>query len=429
MTVPVAYGKRTLDIRLPEGADSTVIRPAFVPGAVDEIAAVRDALRNPIASAPLSDSVRAEDSVGIVFSDITRPTPYHLIIPPILEELAHVPDENIVFFNATGTHRPNSREELVTILGEEVVRRFRIVQNECSAESAHEYVGTTAGGNRIEILREFLKCDFTIPTGFIEPHFFAGMSGGGKAIMPGLASLATVQHNHSVARMDHPNVRWGVTEGNPLWEEVREAALFSDPSFIVNVALNRNKEITRVFAGDFLEAHRVGCEVVREEAMAAVDRPFDLVVTSNSGYPLDLNMYQAVKGMSAASQVLRDGGHIIMAAECWDGIPEHGRYGALLAGAHSPQELLAKLRSPGFVEHDMWQAQIHALVCEQATVHFHSENLSDEQVRTRFMEPVHDIANRIDRLVSDGDVRRICVLPEGPATIPYIAGREAGAGL
>lgn len=428
MTVPIAYGKGTLDFTLTDAADSTVIRPTFVPGVVDGTAAVREALRNPIASAPLAERVRAGDTVGIVFSDITRPTPYHLIIPPILEELVHVPDGNIVFFNATGTHRTNSREELVTILGEEVVHRFRIVQNECSEAAAHEYVGTTAGGNRIAILKEFLECDFTIPTGFVEPHFFAGMSGGGKAIMPGLASLATVQANHSVVRMDHPGVRWGVTEGNPLWEEVREAALFTDPSFIVNVALNRNKEITRVFAGDFLEAHRAGCEVVREEAMAAVDRPFDLVVSSNSGYPLDLNMYQAVKGMSAASQVVRDGGHIIMAAECWDGIPEHGGYGALLAGSKSPQELLAKLRTPGFVEHDMWQAQIHALVCERATLHFYSENLSDEQIRMGFMEPVRDIGKLVERLVDGGEVRRICVLPEGPATIPYVARGEAEAG-
>ncbi len=423
MTVPIAYGSGTLDVDLPAGADSTVIRPVFTPGAVDEIAAVRDALRNPISSPTLGDTVRADDKVGIVFSDITRPTPYHLIIPPILEELAHLPDRNVVFFNATGTHRINSRDELVSILGEDVVARFRIVQNDCSVADDHEYVGTTAGGNRIELLKEFLECDVTIPTGFIEPHFFAGMSGGGKAIMPGLASLATVQRNHSVARMDHPDVRWGVTDGNPLWEEVREAALFANPSFIVNVALNRNKEITRVFAGDFLEAHRVGCDAVREEAMAEVDRPFDLVVSSNSGSPLDLNMYQAVKGMSAASQIVRDGGHIVMAAECRDGVPEHGRYGALLAGSRSPRDLLAKLRTPGFVEHDMWQAQIHALICERASVHFYSENLSEEQIRMGFMEPVRDIGALVARLVADGEVRRICVLPEGPMTIPYVAGR------
>ena len=425
MTTNIAYGKTGLEIALPDNADTTIIAPRHTPGASDQRGIVRDALRAPVASAPLVECAKATDRVGIIFSDITRPTPYHILIPALLEELSHVPDERITFFNATGTHRPNTEEELATILGADIVKRFRIVQNDCDDEAAHRVVGTTRDGNEVALLNEFLNCDIKILTGFIEPHFFAGMSGGGKAIMPGLASLKTIQHNHSPAHMDHPEVRWGITEGNPLWEQVREAALLAEPSHLLNVAMNRDKEITAVFAGDFLAAHRAGCDYVRDHAMAPVEREFDIVITSNSGYPLDLNMYQAVKGMSAASQIVRQDGHIIVAADCWDGVPDHGQYGKLLSGARTPEQLLETIRSPGFVAQDMWQAQIHALICQKATVHFYSKNLTKKQIRNGFMEPSADIGATVQRLTDGGAARRICVLPQGPMTIPYIGGTGA----
>ncbi|MFW5688824.1 MAG: nickel-dependent lactate racemase, partial [Spirochaetota bacterium] len=354
------------------------------------------------------------------FSDITRPTPYEVLLPPLLAELDHLPDRNIVLFCATGTHRASTREELVGILGSRVVERFRIVQNDCDDEDAHRNVGTTPSGNAVEILAEFLDCDLRIATGFIEPHFFAGMSGGGKAIVPGLASLETIKRNHSASHMDHPEVRWGVTDGNPLWEELRDAALLAGPSFILNVTLNRAKEITAVFAGDFPAAHRTGCEYVREHAMAPVNGEFDIVLTSNSGYPLDLNMYQSVKGMSAANEIVRDGGHIVVVAECWDGVPEHGGYARLLRESRSPRELLDRLRAPGFSAQDSWQAHIHASICSRATVHFYSEHLTEEQIRSGFMEPVARVEDTLRALLDAGAGSRIAVLPEGPTTIPYL---------
>jgi nickel-dependent lactate racemase len=425
MRIRIDYGKSGLELELPDQPAPTIISPTYTPPVEDRSQAVCEALKLPIGSTRLSERIGPADRVAIVFSDITRPTPYNVMVPPLLEEIqsAGVPDRNIIFFNATGTHRPNTHEELTTILGKDVVERFRIVQNDCTDDTSHRHIGTTTGGNEIEILSEFLDCDVRIPTGFIEPHFFAGMSGGGKAIMPGLAGLRTIQRNHSAAHMDHPKVRWGITEGNPLWEEVREAALLAEPSFILNVALNRNKDITAVFAGDFAEAHRAGCSYVKERAMAPVEEAFDIVITSNSGYPLDLNLYQSVKGMSAASQIVRDGGHIIMAADCWDGIPAHGQYGQLLAASDSTKNLLAQIRAPGFAAADMWQAQIHALVCEQATVHFYTENLSDEQLQSAFLKPCHDVGRRVHELVGElGMDARICVIPEGPQTIPYIKG-------
>ena len=308
------------------------------------------------------------------------------------------------------------------ILGPDVPGMYRIVQNDCDDEATHRYIGKTSSGNEIFVHSEFLDCDVKILTGFIEPHFFAGYSGGGKAIMPGMALLKTVQFNHRAAHMDHPKARWGITEGNPLWEDVREAARLAEPTFLLNVALNRDKEVTAVFAGDFEEAHKAGCAYVKEHAMSAVEEPYDIVVTSNSGYPLDLNMYQSVKGMSAASQIVKDGGVIIIAADCWDGIPAHGQYGRLLTEAESLDDLLARIRAPGFAVQDMWQAQIHALICKNAAVHFYSDNLTDEQIEGAFMTPCRDIGARVRELVKDrGKDVRICVLPEGPQTIPYVA--------
>ena len=422
MKIKLAYGKTGLKINLPDDVNVTVVEPKYVDGLPDQASAVREALRQPIGSPPLHALVKPSDKVGIAFSDITRPTPNVLMLSVLLDEINHVPDERIALFNSTGTHRPNTEAELRGMLGDEIVDRFRIVQNDANNRDSHVRVGKTSSGNEVWIHREFVECDVRIPTGFIEPHFFAGFSGGGKAIMPGLALLETVMHNHSAANMDSPLARWGITHGNPLWEEVREAALMVSPTFLLNVALNRDRQITGVFAGDFEKAHADGCGFVKEKAMVPVPAPFDIVITSNSGYPLDLNLYQSVKGMSAAAQVVKEGGSIVVAADCWDGIPDHGEYGRLLREAESLESLLATLRAPGFQRQDMWQAHIHALICRRADVYFYSHNLSDAQIEGAFLKPCRKIEATVAELLQTyGSEATICVLPEGPQTIPYVS--------
>jgi nickel-dependent lactate racemase len=419
--IKLAYGKTELEIGLPDDASVTVVEPRYVDGLPDQAGAVRDALRQPIGSPPLKTLVKPFDRVGIVFSDITRPTPNQLILPVLLGELDHLPDDHIVLFNATGTHRPNTQTELRGMLGDAIVDRYRIVQNDAHDQDSHVLVGRTTGGNDVWLHREFVECDVRILTGFIEPHFFAGFSGGGKAIMPGLALLETVMRNHSAKNLDDPLACWGVTHGNPLWEEVREAAAMVEPTFLLNVTLNRDRQITAVFAGDFEEAHAQGCAFAKETAMVPVPEPFDIVITSNSGYPLDLNLYQSVKGMSAASQVVEEGGSVIIAADCWDGIPDHGEYGQLLLEAESLESLLETVRAPGFQRQDMWQAHIHALICLKANVYFYSHNLTDEQIEDALLRPCRDIEVTVAELLQKhGPGANICVLPEGPQTIPYI---------
>jgi nickel-dependent lactate racemase len=422
LRVKLAYGKTGLGIDLPDGVDVTVVEPEYVDGLPDPVGAMRKALRQPIGLPALKAVVKPSDSVGIAFSDITRPTPNDLILPVLLGELDHVDSGQIVLFNATGTHRPNTEAELRGMLGDEIVDGYRVVQNEASDRDSHVPVGRTSSENDVWIHREFVACDVRILTGFIEPHLFAGFSGGGKAILPGLALLETVMRNHSAANVDNPLARWGITRGNPLWEEVREAAAMVQPAFLLNVTLNRDKQITGVFAGDWEEAHERGCAFVKAKAMVPVPEPFDIVITSNSGYPLDLNLYQAVKGMSAAAQVVREGGSIIVAADCWDGIPAHGEYERLLQAAESLESLLEMVRTPGFQRQDMWQAHIQALICQQADVYFYSHNLSDAQIEGALLRPCRDIGATVAELLRKyGPGATICVLPEGPQTIPYVS--------
>ena len=427
MKVRLAYGRTGLGIDLSDAWDVTVVEPRFVPGLAEPRAALRQALRSPIQAPPLSDLVKPDQTVGVVFSDITRPTPNHLILPAVLDELSHVPRGNITLFNALGTHRLNTEAEIRGMLGDALVDGYRIVQNDAFDGSTQVHLGTTTRGHQVWVNRVLVECDVKILTGFIEPHLFAGFSGGGKAIMPGMAGQAAVLGNHDEGMIGHPQATWGITWGNPIWEEIREVALKVGPTFLVNVTLNKDKQITGVFAGDLDAAHAAGCAFVRETAMAGVPHPFDIVVTTNSGYPLDLNLYQAVKGMSAAAQVVREGGAIIIAADCWDGIPEHGLYSQLLREAESPRALLDTIYTPGFLKQDQWQAQIQAQIQLKADVYVRTDNLTAEQIEMALLRPSPRIEDTLAELVARyGPRASICVLPEGPQTIPYVKTRDEG---
>jgi len=422
MRLHLAYGKTGLPIELDDSLNVTVVEPGYVPAVPDPAAAVRDALRHPIASPALRDLVRPGRRVGVVFSDITRPAPNPLLLGAALDELRGVENLEVVLFNALGTHRPNTESELRGMLGGGIFGRSRVVQNGCFDPSTQVNVGTTSRGHEAWLNAELMRCDLKVLTGFIEPHLFAGFSGGGKAIMPGMAGQRTVLGNHDAGMVGHPQAIWGVTHGNPIWEEIREVAGKCGPLFLLNVTLNRDKAVTGVFAGDLDQAHAAGCAFVRRSAMVAVPEPFDIVITTNSGYPLDLNLYQSVKGMRAADQIVRPGGAIVIATSCWDGIPEHGLYGKLLRESRSPQEMLAKVCTPGFLEQDQWQAHVQALVQLKADVYVRSDGLTEEQIRSALLVPCQRIEETVADLVRKyGRDASICVLPEGPQTIPYVS--------
>src|SRR5215469_7172326 len=415
----LAYGHGGLEVELP--ADAEVLEPQRLDSVPDEAAAIRRALRDPIASPPLRDLVRRGAGVGISVCDVTRPFPARRVLPVLLDEIEDLRPRVTVFI-ATGTHRHCTAAELVQMLGEDVLLRTQVVQHDAFDRSRHAQLGLVPGSTTpVLIERAFLEQDVRLTTGFIEPHFFAGFSGGPKMVAPGLAHLDTVLELHSAARIGHPRAIWGVTTGNPVHDAIRGLAGRVGVAFNLDVTLNQDHGITGVFAGDLEESHATGCVFARRTAMVAVRQPFDVVVSTNSGYPLDQNLYQTVKGMSAAAQIVKPGGAIVMASECSDGLPEHGRYKDLLHGAAGPAEFLRWLERPGPAQHDQWQVQVQAQIQNHARVLLHAGGLTSSQIRAAWLEPVEDLPARVaEMLAAAGAGARLAVLPLGPQTIPYL---------
>ncbi len=421
MQVNLAYGREGLIVDLPDSTD--LISPRFVPGLPNEAAAVLEALRRPIASPPLSDLVNPGDKVIIVHTDITRATPNDRLMPVLVSELeaAGVARQDITLLNGLGTHRRQTEAEMRALLGDQIVEHYRCLQHDCQDDSNLVPLEQTSLGHPVRVNRFYMEADVRILTGFIEPHFFAGFSGGPKAILPSLAGKESVFSNHSLEMVGNPKATWGVTAGNPIWEEMREVALRTEPTLLLNVALNSERQITGVFAGEMLAAHAQGCAFVKENAMVGVEDAYDIVITTNSGYPLDQNLYQSVKGMSAACQIVRQGGAIVIATACEDGLPDHGRYAELLQQAGSPQGILDMISQPGFSVQDQWQVQIQAQIQLKADVFVYSENLTDEQIRKALFIPSRNVERTVHELQDRfGPSAGICAIPEGPQTIPYL---------
>lgn len=417
--IQLAYGEGHLAIECPEDR-TTVISPTERDGLSDEREALFRALDGPIGCAPLRQLVKADTKICLLFTDITRATPNDRLIPWMLEYLDFVPRENITLLNQLGTHRPNSRVELEKMLTKRVVDEYRVINAEPENRETHVQLGTTHDDTPALINRHAVEADLRIMTGFIEPHFFAGFSGGPKALMPGVAAMETVMSNHGAENIASPRATFGLTYGNPIWEEMMAIAQRTGPKFLLNVALNDHRHITNVFAGDLVEAHKAGCEFVKRSAMQPVAEPFDIVVTTNSGYPLDLNLYQGVKGMSAGVRILKEGGLLILAAECREGVPADSPLDKLLRYAESPEQVLTLLSTPGFVRPEQWQAQIQALIQAKADVRVHS-SLDTETLRAVHLTPCEDITETVAAdLAKRGPEAKVAVLPQGPLTIPFL---------
>lgn len=421
MRIKLSYGRSGHFVDLPQMTD--LLKPNFTPGLPDEATAIRNALRNPIGTAPLFDLVKAGDRVVIVHTDITRATPNDRILPILIGELelAGVFSSDIKLLNGLGTHRAQTENEIRELLGDSIVENYQCLQHDCEDENSLISLGNTSLSHPVRINKHFLEADVRILTGFIEPHFFAGFSGGPKAVLPSLAGAESVFTNHGYKMISHPKASWGITAENPIWEEMREVALRTNPTFLLNVSLNTNKEITSVFAGDMIAAHTQGCAYVKDNAMVGVDDPYDIVITTNSGYPLDQNLYQSVKGMSAANQIIRQGGSIIIATACVDGLPDHGLYAALLEEGGSPQGVIDLVSQEGYSAQDQWQVQIQAQIQQRADIYVFSEGLTTDQVKRALFKPCKNIEKTIEDLMNKCKTApRLCVIPEGPMTIPYL---------
>jgi nickel-dependent lactate racemase len=417
--VQLAYGKGSISIEVPDKA--VIVEPPHIESLADEKGAVVQALRHPTGTPPLKEMVKASDTVAIVISDITRPTPNHKLVPWLIEELSHVPKENFVVINGLGSHRHNTREELISMLGQEVVDTIRVINHEAFDDKELVHVGRNSYGSEVYLNKTYVEADFRIVTGFIEPHFFAGFSGGPKGINPGIVGIKTIQDFHNAEMIGNPKSTWGVIEGNGVQDAATQNCLMAKPQFMLNVTLNGDKEITNVFAGDVIQAHRVGCEFVKHHAMVAVDHSFDIVITTNAGYPLDQNLYQTVKGMSAGAQIVKEGGSIISVAECSDGLPSHGNFGPILKMRNTPQALLDMINEPSFSMFDQWEAQALAMIQVKADCYLYS-TLDKETVADCMLQSVTNIEQTLATLIDKyGSDASIAVLPLGPLVVPYVA--------
>jgi lactate racemase len=424
MRVRLQYGHDGLDVDLP-GRNITLIEPRFVEGLEDERAAFIDALRHPIAAAPLREIVSSGDRVAVVIPDITRPLPSDRLLPWLFEEISHVPADRVTVINGTGSHRINTKEELTVMVGAPVLENFRVVNHDSHAPKTMVDVGRDEDGSPVRLARAYVEADRRIVLGFIEPHFMAGFSGGYKGIFPAVADIASIMRYHDARTIGDPGSTWGRLEGNPTQGAIRRNGSLIPLDFCINVTLNRRRQIARFFCGHPISAHEEGCAFSRSTAMVACERPFPVVVTTNSGYPLDQNLYQAVKGMSAAAQVVEKNGLIVAAARCNDGFPSHGNFRKLLFDHSSPRAILDTIESPGFSMYDQWEAQLLALIRLRSRVALLSELPADEVLRAH-LEPIRDVAETVAReLRALGEDAPVAVLPEGPMTIPYLVAGAA----
>jgi nickel-dependent lactate racemase len=354
----------------------------------------------------------------VVISDITRPVPNKVILPPLLAALeeAGIPGERITILVATGMHRPNVGEELVSMVGQEIASKYRIVNHECEKSEDLRRI-TTIQGAPIEINRHYLDADLKILTGLIEPHFYAGYSGGRKAILPGIASYETMKFMHSYQLIDHPRVANCVLEGNIFHEYGLEVMDLAGADFLLNVVVNRDNAVSGIFAGDPRQAHLRGCRFVEEHAVVDVPSQRDLVITSGGGFPLDSNFYQISKALTCAKDILQPGGTVLVACECREGLGSEDFCG-IMRSCGTPGQFFEHYCHPENFVKDQWCAQnIYQALDRAEEVHVYSGGLTREDVEGLGGIYVDDLQERIRELTSRAE--RIAVSPAGP----YVVGR------
>jgi len=342
--------------------------------------------------------------------------PNKILLPPILKTLhaAGLKPENILILIATGIHRPNEGDELLELVGAEIAEHYP-VQNHFSRDLAsHKYLGQTVRGTEVWIDRRYLDAQLKIATGFIEPHLMAGFSGGRKLIVPGIASIETMKSMHGPRLLEHPNAREGVIEGNPFHEEAVEIAKIAGVDFIVNVALNEQRQITGIFSGDLERAHLEGVNFVRESVRDAVPAPVDIVVTTSAGYPLDATWYQAIKGLTSALPIVKEGGTIILAAQCSEGVGS-AEFRKLVHETSDLTKFIQDIFREDFFVIDQWQLEEYAKAARKAHIVLVSDGLSQEEKDAMHLSWSPSVADALrEAFLKHGSAAKVAVIPKGP---------------
>lgn len=418
MQINFAFGRSGLALDLPEGFRYRVLEAHSAVPLEDSVSAIERALDAPIGTPPLTELARGKQSVAISVCDITRPAPNREVLPPLLRRLeaAGIARQNISILIATGLHRPATEAEFREICGEEIAARYRILNHHARELSEHRFLGKTAGGTPVYIDDRFISAGLHITLGFIEPHLMLGYSGGRKLIAPGLAAQETIKVLHSPRFMRDPRVAEGSIEDNPLHRELLEIARMARHDFLVDAALGRGtprRPIAAVFAGDPVAAHRQGVQFVSRVMLETLDRPVDAVITTAAGYPLDLTFYQAVKGITAASHIVKPGGKILILAACQEGAggPE---FTHLLAEGLPDHAFMKKLENQPVVV-DQWQLEKLAMVTAHAEVLYYLPGLPGEFSPRLWGKPYSSPQEAVRALAASLERNAtVAVIPEGP---------------
>ncbi len=418
------YGRDTLSLDIPESRHAGTLLSqmhSYVPDK-SPIELVRRAMANPIGTERLSELAKGKNKIVIIASDHTRPVPSKVIIPPMLEEIRSTnPEAHITILIATGFHRATTREELVNKFGEEIVAREKIVVHDSAADDTHVKIGTLPSGGQLIINKLAAEADLLLAEGFIEPHFFAGFSGGRKSVLPGVASRKTVMYNHNGQFIASPYARTGIIEGNPIHADMLSAARQAKLAYVVNVVINAEKEVMYAVAGDVDKAHTAGRDFLCAQCKVSPVYA-DIAIATNGGYPLDQNIYQAVKGMTAAEATVNKNGVIIMLAQCGDGHGGEGFY-ATFRDEKDLKRMTKKFVStpPEETIADQWESQILARILQHATVILVSD-AGDELVRDMHMTPAHSLKEALelaDALLKERGIEnaKVVAIPDGVSVI------------
>jgi nickel-dependent lactate racemase len=421
MRITLDYGRTGLEIELPE---ERVVGPLAIRRAeplADPNNAVARALQHPIGSRPLAELARGRENACILVCDITRPVPNRVILPQLLRTLEQqgIARKDILILIATGLHRPNEGQELEEMLGPEIVAGYCVENHHGKVKEEHDYLGVTPNGVPVWLDSRYLRADLKITTGLIEPHLMAGYSGGRKVICPGIAGLETVKVWHGPRFLEHPRADCGIVEGNPVHEENTRIALMAGCDFIINVCLDETRRLTWIGAGDMIRAWEEGVRFVEGIVKVPVNEPLDIVITSCAGYPLDTTWYQAIKGLTGALPIVKQGGTIIMAASLSEGLGS-AEFQRLMAENRDLKLFKQRILGKDYFVMDQWQLEELAKVLERCKVKVVCDSMP-ETLHGCFVEPAKTVEQAVqDSLAEYGPTARIGVIPKGPYVLPYV---------
>ena len=415
MHVELSFGRQRLPVELPHGFEYQLLECPRTAALTDPVVAIESALARPSAGPSLASLAAGKRTAAISVCDITRPAPNPIVLPPLIRALesAGIPKSSVRILIATGLHRPATDVEIRQIVGPEIYGAVEVLNHDARNATQHRPLGRTQSGTEVSIDDRFLSADLHLSLGFIEPHLMLGFSGGRKLIAPGLAAEVTIKRLHSPYFMRDARTHEGSIHDNPLHAELLEIARMARHDFIVDVALNRNRQIAAVFAGNPESAHRTGVEWVSSALLQRLDQPVDAAITTGAGYPLDLTFYQTIKGVTAASQIVRDGGRILVFGACEEGAgaPE---FREMLTRYATDREFLAAIEHAP-VTIDQWQIEKLALATQRAQVSYCVPGLPAEYRGKLWGPGFADAQPALDAFFSGlKPGSRVAVIPEGP---------------